>query len=100
MKKFIKEYLGNESSSEIDFELYDELYGEWDNDKKDPGDFEQKNIEKAPWANDSYPTNLKSFIKTLQEWESKGATHIEIVYHCDHIGYELSFLKFYEKEHE
>lgn len=99
MQKYIKEYIGNESSSEIDFTLYDELYGkgQWEDDDNDAGDFEEKNTDKAPWNGSSYPTNLDDMILLLEKYKDKGATHLEIMYHEDHIGYEISFLKFNKK---
>lgn len=99
---YTKQYIDDLSSSEIDFVLYDELYGKaWsdeDYEDFDFGDFKVKDESKCPWAGNSYPTNLDKLIKDLKDMKSRGCTHIEIMYHEDHIGYEISGLKFTKNE--
>lgn len=99
MKKYKQEYLDSISSSEIDFSLYDQLYGDvWQEDESERyyGDFKVVGKSKARYAGETYPTDINRLIENLEELKKKGCSHVEIMYHIDHIGYELSGLKFTE----
>jgi hypothetical protein len=80
------EVLREERSSEIDFELYDDILGKdnWD-------DFEFK--EESDSRLDSFPVNIDSVIELLNSLKAQGANYISIDYHCDHIGYDIEGLK-------
>lgn len=71
--------------SEIDFELYNEFGFDYDTHSE----FVEIPIGKQGGA-DGYPINIDKMIKTLEDMKAKGATHVEMNYHCDHIGYEIS----------
>lgn len=36
---------------------------------------------------DAFPINIDRIIQELSNMKAAGATHVEIGYHCDHIGY-------------
>lgn len=55
-------------------------------------DFTEVESEIEDAYTDSYPINIETLEKMLQDAKSKGATHVEIDYHCDHIGYIVEYL--------
>ena len=67
--------------SEIDIQLQDEFGFDWE--KHD--DF-IINGDSNGYA-DAYPINIEEVIQELVNMKDAGATHVEIGYHCDHIGY-------------
>lgn len=67
--------------TEIDFVLHDE-FG-YDYEKHE--DF-IIHTESEGYG-ESYPINIDSVIQELSKMKESGATHVEITYHCDHIGY-------------
>ena len=70
--------------SEIDFDLYKEFDFNFD-------DFEDfVEIKMGHGGSDGYPINIDRMIEHLQTIKIKGVTHIELDYHCDHIGYVIS----------
>jgi len=69
--------------SEIDFDLYEEALGKnWEDDK-----VEITKTAGGSWEGESYPININKVINILNELKEKGSSHVEIMYHCDHIGY-------------
>jgi hypothetical protein len=79
-----KTLIKNSDFSELDFDLYDE-FG-FDHDNYD----EFETIDKGRGRADGYPVNIDRMIAKLQELKNAGSTHVELDYHCDHIGYEIS----------
>ncbi len=79
-----KNIIGNESFSELDFVLQDEFEFNYEKQK----DFIV--IEKGIGNVDGYPIKINTLIESLQDLKSKGTTHVELDYHCDHIGYDIS----------
>lgn len=67
--------------SEIDFQLQDE-FG-FDYEKHDGFII---NGDSNGYA-DAYPIKIEEVIQELVNMKDAGATHVEIGYHCDHIGY-------------
>lgn len=39
---------------------------------------------------DGYPIRIDELVTILKSMQDKGATHVELDYHCDHIGYDIS----------
>ena len=70
--------------SEIDFDLHKKFKFDYEDD----GDF--ITIEDGQGSSDGYPIEIDKMIKILQQFKNKGATHVAMNYHCDHIGYEMS----------
>jgi len=70
--------------SEIDIELYSEFGFDYDTHS------EFVDIQMGQGGADGFPINIDKMIKTLEDMKAKSATHVEIDYHCDHIGYEIS----------
>jgi len=70
--------------SEIDFDLYDE-FG-FDMDKFE--DFIE--IKMGNGGSDGYPIKIDRMIELLKAMKENGSTHVELDYHCDHIGYVVS----------
>lgn len=78
----IKRTLVYESElSELDFELYDE-FG-FDSDTHTYGIIDSKDDN----CLGLYPINIDKLIKELTFAKENGATHVEVGYHTDHIGY-------------
>lgn len=80
-----KKLIDDVEHSEIDFDLYDEFKFNYDTHSE----FVKIPIGKQGDA-DGYPIKIDRLIKTLEKMKTKGATHVEMNYHCDHIGYEIS----------
>lgn len=84
----------NKEISEIDFILQDELSTKEEKDKYEDINVDITEVEsKIDADTDSYPLNIAILEKMLNEAKAKGATHVEIDYHCDHIGYIVSGFK-------
>lgn len=78
----IKRKLVYESElSELDYELYDE-FG-FDSDTHSRGIL----VDTADYESNAYPISIDKLIDELTEMKRQGATHVEIHYHTDHIGY-------------
>ena len=80
-----KELVSYIEVSEIDFDLYGEFGFDYDT---------HSSFIEIPIGGDVYtdahPINIDRMIKILTRMKSKGATHVEIDYHADHIGYMIS----------
>lgn len=83
-----KIYKEEESTSEIDFTLRDKILGkDWDEKEERYGEITKGNDEQYGWKEENYPIDIDEAIKILQGLKDKGCNHVEIMYHCDHIGY-------------
>ena len=82
MDIYVKRELVYENElSEIDFQLKEE-FG-FDYEKHDDFIVEGDSNDYA----DAYPIKIEEVIQELTNMKDAGATHVEIGYHCDHIGY-------------
>lgn len=80
-----KTLVAEENFSELDFELHDKFKFDYE----DGGDFIK--IENGFGnTSEAFPIDIDTMINTLQSMKEKGATHVEIEHHCDHIGYDIS----------
>ena len=79
-----KKLIDDISFSEIDFDLHSEFDFDYETDS------EFIEIQIGQGISDGYPINIDNMIKALEDLKKKGSTHVEINYHCDHIGYEIS----------
>ena len=70
----------NNEISELDFKLYEEF--EFDYENHDSFITEGESID-----GDEYPIKIETMIQELVKMKKKNVTHVEIGYHCDHIGY-------------
>lgn len=84
-----KTCVGNIEETELDLVLGDEFKA-YDNENE--GILE---IDRAPLpkAYDEQPINIETLMNDLEQLKSKGATHVQMHYHVDHIGYEISGMK-------
>lgn len=71
----------------IDFDLHDEFGFNYDEHE------EFVELQSGQGGADGYPIKIDRMIKALETLKEKGATHVELDYHCDHIGYEISGYK-------
>jgi hypothetical protein len=86
MRRFIKKNLiSNFSFSEIDMDLHEEFGFDYDVHE----DFVEIGDGKRGDA-DAYPIKIDRMISILQQMKDEGATHVEIDYHTDHIGYDMT----------
>ena len=85
--RLTKEFIAEVEDSEIDFDLQREFAGEVDSDTYVNIEW----IEKGgpQWGSEGYPIRIDRVMQTLQEMKDKGATHVEMEYHCDHISYPI-----------
>lgn len=80
-----KELISDESIGEIDFDLHEEFGFSYDE--------HEEFIELTDGRHggpDAYPIKIDEMIKLLQQMKENGATHVELEYHCDHIGYDVA----------
>jgi hypothetical protein len=86
MRRFIKKNLiSNFSFSEIDIDLHEEFGFDYDVHE----DFVEIGDGKTGDA-DAYPIKIDRMISILQQMKDEGSTHVEIDYHTDHIGYDMT----------
>lgn len=72
--------------SEIDFDLYNEIFEKEKVDEMyDNGEYPGDNLDLSETEN--YPIHIDKVIAQLQKMKENGAEYVEIDYHCDHIGY-------------
>lgn len=84
-KKYLQKiHIQDHSIDELDFVLHDEFGIDTDNNQK----FEI--IEVGNSSAYGYIVNIDMFMERLQKMKDQGATHIEMDYHEDHIGYDIS----------
>lgn len=77
-----KIHIKEDSIDELDFVLQDEF-------ETDPND-RLHFIEVGKGSVYTHVINIDTFVKMLQDLKDQGATHIEMDYHEDHIGYDIS----------
>jgi len=85
--RLVKEFIAEVEDGEIDFDLQREFAGEVNGDAYVNIEW----IEKGgpQWGSEGYPIRIDRVMQTLQEMKDKGATHVEMEYHCDHISYPI-----------
>ena len=79
-----KKLVSDESVGEIDFDLYEEFGFSYDTHS------EFVELAQGQGRVDGYPIRIDRMIEILNRMKEKGATHVELDYHCDHIGYDIS----------
>ena len=85
--RLVKEFIADVEDSEIDFDLQREFAGEVDSDTYINIEWIEKGGPK--WGSEGYPIRIDRVLQILQEMKDKGATHVEMEYHCDHISYPI-----------
>jgi len=85
--RLVKEFIAEVEDSEIDFDLQREFAGEVDSDTYIDIEWIKKGGPK--WGSEGYPIRIDRVLGILQEMKDKGATHVEMEYHCDHISYPI-----------
>lgn len=84
-----KSCVGNIEETELDFVL-DEEFNAFDEDDERC----LIEINRAPLPKvDTEPINIDTLMNDLEQLKSKGATHVQMFYHTDHLGYEISGIK-------
>ena len=83
--KIRKKLIDDVELSEIDMDLHESFGYTYEDD--DP-DFE---FFKEGYGDvDTYPIDIDKVLNLLNSFKEKGATHVEMDYHCDHVGYLFS----------
>jgi hypothetical protein len=80
-----KELITEKSFSELDFDLQEEFGFKYDDEDSQ---FHEITTGSNPIG--TYPIRIDRLISALQNMAEHGATHVELDYHCDHIGYDLA----------
>jgi hypothetical protein len=84
-KMFVKKtHIEDHGFSELDFDLQEEF----NFDYNELEEFDE--ICSGQGDADGYPIKIDRVIEALTALKNLGATHVEMDYHCDHIGYEIS----------
>jgi hypothetical protein len=79
-----KKHINDSNQSGLDFELQDEFGFNYD-------DYEEfVETQKGHSSANSHPIRIDKLIEILQSLKSGGCSHVQIEYHCDHIGYDIS----------
>lgn len=84
-----KTCVGNIEETELDIVLGDE-FNAYDNENEGIVEIDRSPL---PKAYNEQPINIETLMNDLEQLKSKGATHIQMSYHIDHIGYEISGMK-------
>lgn len=82
-----KTHIADISVSELDIEL-NEAFG-FDYDIHE--DFVE--LQDKQGSADGHPIKIDQMIDILRGLKGNGATHVDLSYHCDHIGYDISGYK-------
>lgn len=96
MNKKVIKTIDSFEFSEIDFDLYDELFTKekvaeiYNSNKDHPSNYI---FNKRDPECDGEPINIDRLINKLNEFKNKGANYVALEYHCDHIGYILEAIK-------
>lgn len=81
----VKEHVGDFERDELDFELHEEFGFDYDECQG----FVELNKGRGR-VDDTAPIKIDDLLSIITELKSRGATHVCMDYHVDHIGYELS----------
>ena len=95
-----KIYKVSDSLTEIDFILRDKILGKnWVENEERFGHITLNNDYKN-WQGEVHPINIDDAIKILEKLKKEGSNYVEIMYHCDHIGYYFNGLDIHRSTDE
>lgn len=85
-------YLGEVEESELDFVLMEQdlKMSEREIEKRGRDIIKNNN---GYYGGEANPINIQKAIDLLESFKKIGATHVEIIDHCDHIGYVFNPLE-------
>ena len=86
----------HEELSELDLTLKDEFKFDWDSNKQfyEIDEIKDNKLRKNIYTYaDTTPLNIKDLEKLITKFKKKGVTHIQMLHHGDHQGYEFSGFK-------
>jgi hypothetical protein len=86
-------YVGHETTEELDFKTRDEILDSGWGENNDYPLTITKGDTGRNYEGDSYAMSIISLEKILTKLKKKGANYVEIMYHCDHIEYEINGLE-------
>lgn len=88
--------IADDSFSELDFDLYEELFGKIDYDE-----FWPKSIENFKYPEvEGHPIQIDRMINMLLHFKENGANYVALHHHCDHIGYNLEAYDIHKSSNE
>lgn len=88
-----KDLVSNKELSELDFDLYDEFNVDTDNEDEliIIDSIRSESVRKRyQYYVDTTPLKITDLEKLITNFKKKGATHIAMIHHSDHHGYEFS----------
>jgi hypothetical protein len=85
----------DDSFSELDFELYEEIFGKIDYDE-----FWPESIDKEYHSVNGYPIQIDKLINLLTSFKENGANYVALHHHRDHIGYDLEAYDIHKSSEE
>ena len=91
MEYVLKKYFKEVEIDEIDFVNQTLLFGE--SDDYIETEFIRKGEQGNWYWGESIPMEIDAMIETLNELKKQGANFVEVVYHCDHLGYVFNGLE-------
>jgi hypothetical protein len=89
----MKEHVGDFEHSDLDFHLHKRFGFDYD--------IHSEFVELEKGQGEVFynePIDIDVLLKSINELKSRGATHISLDYHCDHIAYEMSGYRITEAE--
>ncbi len=82
-------------TQELDFVVYDEVFGKkWDDSDREQDIISGK--QNKNWAGESNPISIKMVRDFLDKLEKAGSTYVEIMHHSDHHSYVFNGLTIVE----
>jgi hypothetical protein len=88
--------IAEDSFSELDFELYEEIFGEINFDKHWPFSIDVKKYHSV----DGHPIQIDRLIDLLTSFKERGANYVALHHHSDHIGYDLEAYDIHKSSEE
>jgi hypothetical protein len=95
MKYLRKIYIQEIAHDELDLINLDDVFG-ISNDYHEHEEIVSVVGDRMHWIGEAEPINIDLLIKTLQELKDSGCNYVEVMFHCDHHGYNISGLKMRE----
>lgn len=104
MKKqgIVFNYVGHETTEDLNFITRAEILGKkWDDDDNFEYPISIVNGNTGNnWEGESHCVSISSLEKIIANLKAKGANYIEIMYHSDHVEYEINGLKLHKASPE
>ena len=100
MKYLRINYIKEIEHSELDIENLENIFGKSDDYHEHETLTTQSNGSNMYWTGEAEPINIDTLMNTLQTLKDAGCNYVEVMFHCDHIGYNITGLEMREASKE